>query len=101
MVAGCQRAQLAQECSRPNGRHDPRASSRPHGPPQTKAAEGATEVWSYASGDGRTTVVGTDISNTSASVSGNRNYATATASTASTAVATSRQPTDKFTAPGG
>ena len=46
-------------------------------------------------------MVGTGISNTSASVSGNRNYATATASTASTAVATSRQPTDKFTAPGG
>jgi outer membrane protein assembly factor BamE (lipoprotein component of BamABCDE complex) len=92
-VAGCafQRAQLAQDAQGRMVGMSKEQILACMGPPQTKAAEGATEIWSYASGDGRTTVVGTGVFNTSASISGNRNYASGTASTASTAVATSRQ----------
>jgi outer membrane protein assembly factor BamE (lipoprotein component of BamABCDE complex) len=41
------------------------------GPPVAKATEGATEVWSYNSGNGQTTGFGTS----SASVQGGRGYA--------------------------
>jgi hypothetical protein len=51
------------------------------GPPISQVAEGATEVWSYNSGNGRTTVSTWGSSNTNASVYGGPNYATGTAST--------------------
>lgn len=93
VVSGCaiQRAQVA---------HDARSKligmSKEEilacmGAPNRKAAEGATEVWSYASGDGRTTVVGSGTSHTDVSVSGNQNSASGTASTAQTSFLTSRQ----------
>ena len=53
------------------------------GPPATKAAEGATEVWSYNSGNNQTTVSTFGSSTTNASVYGNRNYATGEAQTTS------------------
>lgn len=62
------------------------------GPPIGKAAEGATEVWTYNSGNNMTTVSTFGSASTNASVSGNRNYATGQASTTSSGfgVATSR-----------
>lgn len=42
------------------------------GPPAQKMAEGATEVWSYNSGNNRVTAVGTGYSQTSGSFSGQR-----------------------------
>jgi hypothetical protein len=42
------------------------------GPPASKAAEGATEVWSYNSGNGQTVGYGTSTAN----VYGGRGYAT-------------------------
>ena len=42
------------------------------GPPSNRAAEGATEVWSYASGDGTVTSFGSGSSQTQTSVSGQR-----------------------------
>ena len=62
------------------------------GPPVGKAAEGATEVLTYNSGNNRTTVSTFGSANTNATVSGNRNYAAGQASTTSSGfgVATSR-----------
>lgn len=93
VVAGCavQRAQVAQDAQGKMVGLTKEQVLACMGPPNAKAAEGATEVWSYASGDGRTTVIGTGTSNTNASVSGNRNYATSTASTVGTSVVTARQ----------
>ncbi len=51
------------------------------GPPANKAAEGSTEVWSYASGNGRTDVNTLGQSFTNASLYGNGGFATGTAST--------------------
>lgn len=51
------------------------------GPPANKASEGATEVWAYDSGNGRTQVNTFGQSLTNASASGNRNYASGSAST--------------------
>jgi len=42
------------------------------GPPATKAAEGATEVWAYGSGNDRTTTIGTGYAQTQGSMSGER-----------------------------
>ena len=50
------------------------------GPPANKAAEGATEVWSFDSGNGRTDIHTFGQSTTSASAYGNGNYATGSAS---------------------
>ena len=62
------------------------------GPPATKAAEGATEVWSYSSGNNHTTVSTFGTANTNASAQGLGNFATVQASTTSSGfgVATSR-----------
>ncbi len=51
------------------------------GAPQGKAAEGATEVWSYGSGDGKTIVNTFGGSTTNASVTGGPNYASGSATT--------------------
>jgi hypothetical protein len=42
------------------------------GPPANRMAEGATEVWSYNSGDGRTTTVASATSTTDMNASGSR-----------------------------
>jgi len=42
------------------------------GPPSQKMAEGATEVWSYSSGNDRVTAVGTGYSQTDSSLNGQR-----------------------------
>jgi hypothetical protein len=60
------------------------------GPPANKAVEGATEVWSYNSGNNQTTVSTFGTSNTNASVSGNRNYAPGQASTTSSGFGVAR-----------
>jgi hypothetical protein len=60
------------------------------GPPAAKAVEGTTEVWSYNSGNNQTTVNTFSTSNTNASVSGNRNFASGQASTTSTGFGTAR-----------
>jgi len=62
------------------------------GPPVTKATEGATEVWSYNSGNNKQIVSTAATSNTNVSVSGNPNYATGQATMTGTGfgVASSR-----------
>jgi hypothetical protein len=42
------------------------------GPPANKAVEGATEVWSYNSGNDRITAIGTGYSQTNGTISGER-----------------------------
>ncbi len=60
------------------------------GPPSTKAAEGATEVWSYGSGNDRTTAIGTGFAQTNGSISGERrgNQFSATGAATTTSLAT-------------
>ena len=60
------------------------------GPPASKAAEGATEVWSYNSGNNQTTVSTFGSSTTNASVYGTRNYATGQALTTSSGFGVAR-----------
>ena len=60
------------------------------GPPAAKAAEGATEVWSYSSGNNKQIVSTFGSSNTNASVSGNRNYVTGQATTTSSGFGVAR-----------
>jgi hypothetical protein len=49
------------------------------GPPVQKAAEGATEVWSYASGNGQTNTFGSETVVASANANGGPGYASGTA----------------------
>jgi hypothetical protein len=60
------------------------------GPPATRAAEGATEVWSYGSGNDRTTTIGTGYAQTNGSISGERwgNQLSATGEATTTSLAT-------------
>ncbi len=60
------------------------------GPPVTKAAEGATEVWSYGSGNDRTTTIGTGYAQTNGSTSGEQrgNQFSATGQATTTSLAT-------------
>src|SRR5438034_872554 len=60
-VAGCavQRAQVAQDAQSKMVGLSKEQVLACMGPPANKAAEGATEVWSYASGDGTTISSGT------------------------------------------
>lgn len=60
------------------------------GPPATKAAEGATEVWSYGSGNDRTTTIGTGYAQTNGSIAGERrgNQFSATGEATTTSLAT-------------
>jgi len=57
------------------------------GPPVQKSAEGQTEVWSYASGNGRTQVNAFGNSTTSGSVTASGNYASGYANTYGSGVA--------------
>jgi len=59
------------------------------GPPAAKAAEGATEVWSYNSGNDRTTIAGFGQSVTNPSAAGARGYASGTAFTMGSGVGVS------------
>jgi hypothetical protein len=60
-LAGCavQRAQVAQDAQRKIVGLSREQVLACMGPPASKAAEGATEVWSYSSGDGTTISSGT------------------------------------------
>ena len=62
------------------------------GPPQNKAAEGQTEVWSYASGNGYSSTVATSNvqTNGQAQVIGNQVYGSANSSGFGTAVSRRR-----------
>jgi hypothetical protein len=69
------------------------------GPPAAKAAEGATEVWSYASGNGQTTTVG--MSEANGIASGGPGYATGSATGFGIGTATRRFCTVNVTMTGG
>jgi hypothetical protein len=56
------------------------------GPPANKAAEGATEVWSYYSGNDHTTVSDLGTNTTSTSIAGGPGNAAGTASTLSSGI---------------
>jgi hypothetical protein len=56
------------------------------GPPAAKTAEGTTEVWSYHSGNDRTTVSAIGSSTTNASIVGGPGNASGTASTLSSGI---------------
>lgn len=60
------------------------------GPPSTKAVEGRTEVWSYSSGNDRTTTIGTGYAQTHGSMSGERrgNQFSATGESTTTSLTT-------------
>lgn len=60
------------------------------GPPATKAAEGTKEVWSYGSGNDRTTTTGIGYAQTNGSISGERrgNQFSATGEATTTSLAT-------------
>jgi hypothetical protein len=92
--AGCafQRAEIAQEAQHKMVGLTKEEVLRCMGPPASKMAEGATEVWSYSSGNGHTSIFGTGSSNTTASVVSTGTVATGQASTISSgmAVASSR-----------
>lgn len=60
------------------------------GPPGQRLAEGATEVWSYASGDGKTITTGSGVAQTRASAYGGPGYASGSATTLSSGSAVSR-----------
>ena len=59
------------------------------GPPAQRMAEGQTEVWSYASGNGATTAVGSGSAYTTGSVVGTPSGAAGYARTNSSAIVTS------------
>lgn len=61
------------------------------GPPATRASEGNTEVWSYNSGDGRTTVATRRSAETNIELSGDRRSVSGTAQTNSTGFSISRR----------
>src|SRR6266404_1487267 len=54
------------------------------GPPATKAAEGATEVWSYNSGNDHVTAIGTGYAQTNGSINGQRSGSSYSATGSST-----------------
>ena len=92
--AGCafQRAEIAQQAQHQMVGMSKEQVLQCMGPPGNKMAEGASEVWSYESGNNHTSVFGTGNSNTTASVVSTGSVATGQASTTSfgSAVATSR-----------
>jgi hypothetical protein len=93
-LSGCalQRAQVAQDA-----RAQMIGLSKEHvlgcmGPPASKASEGQTEVWSYASGNGySSTIASTNVSTTAqASRFGDQVYGTANSTGFGTAISTRR-----------
>jgi hypothetical protein len=93
-LAGCaiQRAQVAQDARAQMVGMSKEQVLTCMGPPGTKAAEGATEVWSYASGDGHTQTFGTATANTTAEANrfGNTVYGSANTFGTASAVSTRR-----------
>src|SRR5262245_52390919 len=94
LLAGCaiQRAQVAQDARVQMVGMSKEQVLACMGPPGTKAAEGATEVWSYASGDGRTQTFATANANTTGQADrvGNTVYGSATTFATASAVSTRR-----------
>lgn len=72
LLAGCsvQRAVVAQSAQEKMVGMNREQVLACMGPPANKAAEGATEVWSYGSGNGRTTAVGSVYAQTDGSFTG-------------------------------
>ncbi|MGO4509004.1 hypothetical protein AB4Z51_18495 [Bradyrhizobium sp. 2TAF36] len=94
VLAGCaiQRAQVAQDARAQMVGFSKEQILACMGPPASKAAEGQTEVWSYASGNGySSTVASADISSTGqATRVGNQVYGSANSTGFGTAVSTRR-----------
>ena len=93
-VAGCaiKRAQIAQDARAQMVGLSKEQILGCMGPPGNKAAEGQTEVWSYASGNGYTSTIATaDVSTTGqASRVGNQVYGSANSTGFGTATSTRR-----------
>jgi hypothetical protein len=93
-LAGCaiQRAQVAQDARAQMVGLSKEQVLGCMGPPGNKAAEGQTEVWSYASGNGFSSAVATaDVNTTSqASRVGNQVYGSANSTGFGTAISTRR-----------
>ena len=94
LLAGCsfQRAQVAQDAQASMMGLPKEQVLACMGPPQNKAAEGQTEVWSYASGNGyNSTIAATNIqTNGQAQVVGNQVYGSSNSSGFGTAVSKRR-----------
>ncbi len=97
VVAGCavQRAQVAQDAQGKMIGLTKEQVLACMGPPANRMAEGATEVWSYNSGDGRTITVASASTMTDASASGMRvgdsAYVSGTASSSGVGSAVTRR----------
>jgi hypothetical protein len=93
-LAGCaiQRAQVAQDARAQMVGMSKEQVLACMGPPGNRAAEGATEVWSYASGDGKTLTSGTVTSTTTGEADrfGNSVYGSASTVGTTSAVSTRR-----------
>jgi hypothetical protein len=87
--AGCalERSQLAQDAQRKMVGLTKEQVLTCMGPPAGRMAEGATEVWSYNSGNGRTTVISSANANTTASAVSSGGFVTGQASTTGSGVA--------------
>jgi hypothetical protein len=88
-VAGCalQRSQLAQDAQTKMVGMSKEQVLQCMGPPTQRMAEGASEVWSYNSGDGRTTVYSSGQARTTATAVSTGPMVTGSASTTASGVA--------------
>jgi hypothetical protein len=93
-LAGCaiQRAQVAQDARAQMVGFSKEQILGCMGPPGNKAAEGQTEVWSYASGNGFSSTIATADVNTTGQASrmGNQVYGSANSTGFGTAISTRR-----------
>jgi hypothetical protein len=93
-LAGCavQRAQVAQDARAQMVGMSKEQVLGCMGPPGNKAAEGQTEVWSYASGNGHSSTIAVTDATTTAQASrfGNQVYGTADTTAVGTAISTRR-----------
>ena len=105
MVAGCalQRVQVAQDARAQMVGMRKEQVLGCMGPPGNKAAEGQTEVWSYASGNGYSSTIATADVNTTAQGSriGNQIYSSANSTGFGTATSTRRFCTVNIVMKGG
>jgi hypothetical protein len=94
LLAGCavQRAQVAQDAQSSMVGLSKEQVLACMGPPQNKAAEGQTEVWSYASGNGYNSTIATSNveTNGQAQLVGNQVYGSSSSSGFGTAVSRRR-----------
>lgn len=93
ILAGCavQRAQVAQDARAQMVGMSKEQVLACMGPPGNKAAEGSTEVWSYASGDGYSTTMMTANVNSSGQASRVGNQVSGSVSSTGFGTATSRR----------